>query len=487
MSWTRTLDIPADGPDAALVHVVRRLRLPYSRTHINRAILRHPQPNSLLALVEVATGLGLETKPARIEHSALGDLSGPVIVHFAGEGSEGGFGMLEGVHPDGFVIWDSVNGRRVMGREVFLANWSGIVVLVSRGSKRGPRERGYAGRRLFEIVAGRLEPPALIGSRAVPALRALVGLIVLGLLALAVAERPAGERWAGAALVVLTILGLAVAIMTALSVGDQKRPFSARVCARGKLVDCESVLTSRYSRAFGIPLSEIGIGFFGAILLLLATTGSVSENFAPWAAAGVAYTATLPFSLALIGTQVGMRQLCTLCLAVHAVNACGTIVFWFFLEGGASNRAVVASLLLLVLYGIVIVLLVVPYVMSGARLEAMTGDWRRIMASPFATLAQILTESPTEVEGPACGVPVGPETAAHELVVFVHPGCSRCEPVLNQAVALAAANQVSVFVAIAPKAADDAERLACATVMAGGWERGRVRRGQEAGRWMALG
>ncbi|MGH2755745.1 MAG: vitamin K epoxide reductase family protein [Actinomycetota bacterium] len=468
MSWT-TLDIPSDGPDAALVYVVRRLRLPYSRVHVNKAVLEHPQPNSLLALVEVAAGLGLDTKPARIEPSALSDLDGPVVVHFAPQGSEGGFGILEEVQPGGYAVWDSVNGRRVMSKELFLGTWSGIVVLVSRGSARGPRERGYLGRRVFEIVAGRLEAPALVGRRAVPALRAGIGVLVAGTLALAIAGRPPGERWAAAALVAVTLLGLAVTVLTALSVGDQKHPFSTKVCARGKLIDCESVLTSRYSRAFGIPLSEIGIGYFGAVILLLATSGSATGDLAPWFAAGIAYSATLPASIALIGVQVAMRQLCTMCLVVHAVNVCGTAVFWFGLAGGTSSRAAVAaSFLLLAFFGIVIVLLVVPFLMTGARMEAMTGSWRKMMASPFATLAQVLTETPTEVRGAACGVAFGPAAGEHELVVFVHPGCSRCEPVLNQAVALADDAAVSLFIAIAPKAAEEAERAACTAVVAAG-------------------
>ena len=74
--------IPNDGPETALGHAVRRLRVRHSRTFVARAVASHPQPTSLLALVEVARDLGLEVTAGRAEPSALADTTSPAIVHF---------------------------------------------------------------------------------------------------------------------------------------------------------------------------------------------------------------------------------------------------------------------------------------------------------------------------------------------------------------------------------------------------------------------
>ena len=130
--------IPTDGPESALGRIARRLHLRYSNTFVARAVARHPQPSSLLALVEVASTLGLKVTPGRTEASELARIDGPAIVHF-----DGGFGVLEGVSGDGFKVWDSRRGSHVIERERFLEFWSGIVVLVERDEEARGREEGF--------------------------------------------------------------------------------------------------------------------------------------------------------------------------------------------------------------------------------------------------------------------------------------------------------------------------------------------------------
>src|SRR5690242_12165339 len=113
--------IPTDGPESALERIARRLHLHYSNTYVARAVARHPQPSSLLALVEVAATLGLKVTPGRTEVSELAGIEGPAIVHF-----DGGFGVLESVSDEGFKVWDSRRGAHVIDRERFLQFWSGI-------------------------------------------------------------------------------------------------------------------------------------------------------------------------------------------------------------------------------------------------------------------------------------------------------------------------------------------------------------------------
>ncbi|HYO64685.1 MAG TPA: hypothetical protein VEU33_01275, partial [Archangium sp.] len=61
----RDLTLPRDGPAEPLAELARRRGLRYSRAHVRAAVERHPNPGSLLALVEVAPTLGLQTSAGR--------------------------------------------------------------------------------------------------------------------------------------------------------------------------------------------------------------------------------------------------------------------------------------------------------------------------------------------------------------------------------------------------------------------------------------
>ena len=458
--------IPTDGPETVLGQAARRLGLRYSRTFVARAVASHRQPSSLLALVEVAKSLGIETTAGQTEAAELERVTGPAIVHFAGPGG-GGFGVLEAVTADGFEVWDSLRGRHLIARADFLASWSGIVALLERGD-RGVDEPGYLKNRLTEVVFSGYEPPALVGNRSAVRLRILFGALVAVLLALAVAGVPSSDRIAAGVIALLSAAGLGVTILTGVSIGAQDSSLSDRICARGKFVDCHSVLASRYSRVFGISLSDIGIAFFGGIVLMLATTAVVAST-GVWAAVTLLYVATIPWALALIGVQVAMRQLCTLCLAVHAVNVSAAIVSWSALRPARWDAGDAgAALLLWGLFFCLLLFLAIPYFRKHQGLRILAGKHRRISGSPFASLADVLTEPPAETSPSEAAVAVPGAAAEHELTVFVHPSCGKCDPVLQQVRALGQSGLVRTFVGVAPKDEDEGDRRGCAAVVAVG-------------------
>ena len=461
--------IPADGPEAALARVARRMRLRYSRTHVARALAAHPQPNSLLALVETGPRLGLKLTPGKTEASELDDLGGPTIVHFTGKnGDGGGFGVLEGVSADGFKVWDSRAGMQLLDREAFLQNWSGVVALVERGTEQGTPETGYLRTRLIEVFFNSIDPPALVGSKAATLLRAGMGALLAVSLTLSLLEVPAGDRVPAAAIMILSVIGLAVTIVTGISIAAQNSPIADRICSRGKYVDCHSVLSSRYSRIMGIPLSDIGIAMFGSILLLFAT-GAVADQTRVLPLIAAVYAATVPFSLLLIGVQVAMRQLCTLCLAVHTVNLTSALIAWLWLRPARWSFGEVAPVaLLLALYFVLLLLLAIPYFRKHQGLSVIAGMHRKISSSPFAALAEILTDPPLELSASECAVALEGPAALHELTIFVHPSCGKCDSIFREVRAFVEAGLVEAHVGVAPKDPDETDRRACSAIVAVG-------------------
>jgi uncharacterized membrane protein len=421
-----------------------------------------------LALVEVAGDLGVKVTAARTDVAGVEKLQGPLIVHFAGDEKQGGFGILERVTQDGFWVWDSRNGRQLVDRTTFEKNWSGIVGLVDRDDTHRTSEPGYLTHRLMELLVGSGAPPALIGSRAAPFLRIAFAVILGTLLSVAAVDHPAGTRGSALALMGLTIVGLWVTAALALAGGDQAKNFTLPGCPRGKLVDCESVLTSPYSHIAGIPLSEIGIAFFGAILLLMATAAIAADVSEIWSVVALAYLLSLPAALLLVGVQIFMRRFCTLCLLVHGVIAGGAGLSLLFLDAEVSPSEAIPAAILLSAYLLMFLFLVIPYFTRTQRMKTFVESQQRVASSPFATLAHILTEQPIAMRGADCGIRLEGPPASHELILFVHPSCAACAHTIREAVPLATAGKVEVFLAVASKDREESDRRACDALVAAG-------------------
>jgi uncharacterized membrane protein len=456
--------IPTDGPEAALARVGRRLHIRYSNTYVARQVARHPQPNSLLALVEVAPELGLKVMPGRTDASELARIDGPAILHF-----DGGFGVLEGVSAEGFKVWDSKKGSRTIEGDRFLRFWSGIVVLVERDEQVGGREDGFVRNRLLETFFGSLEPPAVVASRYAPMLRIALGAVLASLLAVASATLPVEARLAAGTLTLLSILGLAVTVIAGISIAAQNSPLADRICARGKYVNCQSVLSSRYSRVLGFPLSDIGIALYGSVLLLVATGVVGGGSAGIWSTIALVFVITVPFSLVLIGVQLAMRQICTLCLAVHAVNLSSAAVAWLWLEPGTVPLGeTIPILLLFSLFYSLLLFFAIPFFRKHQGMAVLARIHGRISGSPFASLAEILAEAPIGERPSGFAVPLGGSEARHDLTVFVHPSCNKCNSVFAEVTSLVQAGLVSASVGLAPKDPEESDRRACSAVVAAG-------------------
>lgn len=457
--------VPSDGPDSVLFHMARRLRLRYSQAFVVQAISAHPNPGSLLALVEVANRMGTKTMPAKAEASGLSQVKLPAVVHFTGPDGEGGFGVLEAVSEGRVRVWDSVHGNRWLDRDGFLAHWSGVVVMMDRSGEPGEPEHRYLRQRLLEVLAGGTSTPAIADGRAAPYLRVAFACLLALLVGAALVATPSSQRVAAAVLVVLAIAGVAITATMGAVAGELEGALANRVCRRGKLVDCHGVLTSRYSRVFALPLSDIGLAFYGAVLLLVATLGWLDPSTV-WRVSTLAFTVTLPFAALLVGVQVSMRQFCTLCMGTHLVNVSAAVIGWVWLfDGGLAGRDLLVAISLTLYLGLVL-FIVIPYLRRSRSLAMLSERHRRVSASPFGTLAQILSEPPTSVEGSTSAVRVAGSAGAHEVVIYVHPGCGKCLPVLRQVLAVAQEVPINAWVGAAPRDPDEDDRRACALLVA---------------------
>lgn len=448
-------DVPTDGPDAVLSHVARLVGAPHDRVQVARAVAAHPRPTSLLAVVDVGAQLGLNMTPAKSNAAGLSALTGPLIAHFQ-SGEHGGFAVVERILSGDVEVWDSIHGTQIVDRGAFLEHWSGVIVLVQAPqAAASPRLH-----RLQKLLSGPAEPPAVTGTRSIPIVRGILVALVITSVAATIAAQPADTRAASAALAVLSAVGLAISALMSIAIADYGGPFAPGICRRGRFVDCQSVLTSRFARVAGIPLSDLGIAFYGGVLLLVATAGT-----SPGALRVIAtlFIASVPVAAILIALQLVLRRLCTLCLAVHAVNGLAAAIAWTSFPVGATRAEDLRMAALFALFASIVVFFVIPYLKQNAAHARLVLTYGRMSGSPFSSLAQLATEEPTPVIGRDCGIEIGGAAAHDEIVAFVHPSCKQCDPVLRELRALAAGGRVSAYMTVPPR--DRNEQQLCAAIL----------------------
>lgn len=465
LSATKTFQVPGDDPGVVLFRLVKKARLKYSNRFVSNAIATHQQPQSLLALVQVAPYLGLRVTAARVEPAGLDDLQLPAVVHFA-VGS-GGFGVLERVTPSEVELWDSRNGRRRVDREAFLRSWSGIVALGERDDSQRKAEPGYRKQRFVEALGGGIARPDLAGPPEGPVLAGVTALLVALLALAAVAGHPAGTRLQAALVTLLALAGAGIGAVLSHATAGMTANVNVPGCPRGKLVNCESVLNSEYSKIRGIPMSDLGTSFFAAVVLTAAAAALVPESAVPWTALSYAYLAAVPAALLLIGAQVAMRRFCTMCLVVHALVLSGAAAAWTF-AGEAPWGDALAGLALFAFFYLLVLFAAIPFFTRERRTREMLETQHRVSGSPFATLAHLSTETPAPIRGPECGIRLPGPASPHELVLFAHPNCKQCSHTIREISGLAAAGATEVYVAILPRYPDGPERGVCEAVLAAG-------------------
>ena len=444
---------------------MRKARLPYSSRFVSNAIALHPQPQSLLALVQVAPHVGLRVTAAKVEPAGLDDLDVPAVVHFASGG--GGFGVLERVTASHVELWDSRHGRQRVGRAEFLEGWSGIVALAERDDSQRKTEPGYRKQRLVEALGGAVGRPDLAGPPEGRVLTGISAAIVALLAAAAVADHPSATRWAAALVVVLALAGLCIGALLSYASADTTVNADVPGCPRGKLVNCESVLKSEYSKVRGIPMADLGTSFFGATIGVAATAALFPGSAVPWTALAYAYLAAVPVALLLVGAQVVMRRFCTMCLVVHALVIAVAVTASTF-AGDVPLGDVWPGLALFALFFSVVLFVAIPFFQRETRTRRILELQMRVSGSPFATLAHLTTEPATALSGGACGIRLPGPPAPHELVLFAHPTCKQCSHVLPEIAQLAASGATEAYVTLLPRYGDGAERSVCEVLLAAG-------------------
>ncbi|HKQ61311.1 MAG TPA: vitamin K epoxide reductase family protein [Candidatus Polarisedimenticolaceae bacterium] len=468
----------AGGPADALAAAARHLGLDPDPTDLRARFERHPAPQSLLALVQVASTLGIEARAFQATSSDLETLRLPAVVHLrgAGAGGDDAFALLVARQDAAVVLEDPEDGRRFeLSPAEFAGVWSGVLVQLAHGAAPAePVRASWIRARFRDLDAA---------SATAEAAR-LVGLIVLVALGVAAAARLGLERRAvgvgigAAGGLVLDLLGTIVSAALFYAgrrtrVAGATPRFATVICGSGRLGDCEGVLSSRWARVGGVDLASLGFGFF-ASCLLVAAAGTLLRGprlVALFAELGATHLAALPAALFLVGVQLWpLRRICPLCMSAHAVVLAGSAlgVAWLAATWDMLRAADLAPIVALHTASFLGVIgLVLPYLELGLETRAHRARLGWIQATPWGALAELAGRPPVIAGRLDAAIRLGRPFAPFRLDALVHPFCSGCPPLLERlsALALRYADALEVGFHLPPRdSRNPADRELCAAL-----------------------
>jgi uncharacterized membrane protein len=226
---------------------------------------------------------------------------------------------------------------------------------------------------------------------------------------------------------------------------------SRRLCNLGGLLDCDSILHSRWASVGPWTLASLGVAWFLSLLAAFGWAGVLAadrEIGVLWLA--VSLLLAVPVSLLLVLVQVWrLKKLCPLCMAIHLAVFAGTAAGWQLLAPPAQYRLVAlwpVGILQAWFFSLVLGLLM-PWIKDSGDLAKFRTQLTSITATPLGSLALVLASPPIEAIAGLELMYWGSSQAPLRVDGFVNPMCS-CGPVLAELLTLAQSHGDKIRVAI---------------------------------------
>ena len=318
---------------AVLQNLIKELDIKVSKQTAEDVLTANPDYPSLASISESLSDWRVESFPVRLEEEDLSEVTFPAIAYLRPTKKDNEvtietprFVMVSEISDNQATYLDPDEGWKSIKRAEFLAQWTGVMLLVEKKPESG--EQNYQEARLIERLNSYKLPSLLTVSTLL-----LTGLIITGIL-----MQGSITQWLP--LLLAKIAGVGVSILLLIQLIDKENTVVSKVCqlgldkrnASGKPAsDCgNGLLNSKAATLFGwLSMSEVGAFYFMGGVLSIAI-GIFSDALSSVLYLLIVFNLlALPYTVFSIYYQKKHQQWCNLCLAVQAI-------FWLEFIAGVS-------------------------------------------------------------------------------------------------------------------------------------------------------
>ena len=396
------------------VALLSLLKVKHTNDFSNRYFNKHPHKYNLFGLSKMLSDYGIENAGIRIteKENDLSLIELPfiahtgvdfVVVHKVESGESGK------VH----YLW---NGKKIaITIQEFIKTWSGVILLAETTPESiEPDYREHRKKELWNIA----QKSILI----------LAGMLIFGITyANQLFSHSAIQLFGYSIILLLNVIGVYIGYLLILKQMHVHSQYADKICSLFSKSDCNNVLESDAAKLWGVfGWSEIGLGYFGAnVLLLLLSPHSVFLL-------ALINIIALPYSFWSVWYQkVKARQWCPLCLIVQVLLWSLFIINWLF-DFIRLPEFDLISLKDILFVGSVYAVsifsfnLLIPALSRGNGMEQITQEINSIKANEgvFRTL---LTQQPYyKVSQADSQIHFGSPDALLKISILTNPFCNPC-------------------------------------------------------------
>lgn len=395
--------------------ILNLLRIKHTTKFLRDCIYTHPDYHSLLAISDTLEKYSIESLPVKINWSKLTKVPLPCVIQVETKGVTNFF-VLNSISGNKVTYFNDQNKIVNSSKEDFLDIWTGVCLLIESNEKSG--EIGIEKK--------------LKSKRALDFLKIFVFVLILAWTAESLLS---SEIIADFTLTIYTIfyttlkiVGIIAAFFLLWLEIDQFNPSLQKFCTgNNKKTNCNSVLSSKYSKLFNgtISLSILGFSyFFGTTVYLIINNFS----FASLSILSILSIINVPIIIISVYYQgIVIKQWCKFCIIIQVLLT-GEI---FVINLSRFYKTIphitdLFSLLLLLITPILIWRLLKPLLTKEKEVNTLKSNFKKIKYNKNVFESFLLKSKKIETPTNGLGISLNSKSAKYNIVKVCNPYCSPC-------------------------------------------------------------
>lgn len=395
--------------------ILRLLNIKFTSQYLKDCILSHPDYNSLLSIADTLEEYSIKCLPVNINWSKLIKAPLPCLVQVEVKGISKFF-IIKYISGINLTYYDDQNNLVKTTKEKFLEIWTGVCLLIEPNEKSSEV-------RIDEKLKLR---------RVINLLKAIVFLSIAGWMVENLLNSDIIEDWTLTINVIfytaIKILGLITASFLLWLEIDQFNPSLQKFCTGNhRKINCNSVLSSKYSKLFNgtISLSILGFSYFFATGFYL-----VSNNYSPQSLSILSILSFVNIPVVIISVYyqgIILKEWCKFCILIQVILT-GEIIISYFahFNKNVPPKIDLFQLLLLMITPILIWKLLKPFFKRSKEINSLKRNFKKIKYNKnifeFFLIKSKRIKTPTN----GLGIYLKNASATIDIVKVCNPYCPPC-------------------------------------------------------------
>jgi uncharacterized membrane protein/thiol-disulfide isomerase/thioredoxin len=405
--------------------ILSLLKVKHTTKYLEDTVYSHPFYPSLLSISDTLEKYSINTLGVNLELDKLKKIPLPCVVQIKKNGSSF-FYILTSVNDTSVIYYNESNKLITSSTTEFLEIWTGVCLLLETTNET--KEKGIDKKLHHKRILSVFRNTLTI---------LLLAWFTTGFLGSEVSHNLSSSLYVFFYLL-LKVAGLTVGIVLLWFEIDQYNPKLQKFCSGGnKKVNCNSVLTSKYSRLLNgaISLSILVVSYFFSTLFYLAIQGfsipSLSNSL-------ILSLSTFPIVLTSIYYQaIVIRQWCKFCIMVQVILLTESSILYF---GSFYNGVHLNSIHLL--FGLILLPIIAwkylkPLLNERKKINLFSRSLNKIKSNPSVLESLLSQSSKIEVNPEGLGISIQNKSAKFNIVKVCNPYCGPCasaHPILEELV-----------------------------------------------------